>query len=97
MSRLVVAEAGVPAHVLREVRDMDAYAWEFYASQEGVDLSVRVVNETFLAALATAERRDDIRRAVHETMAAHASVGAFDTEPRAVLEGLIECYAGYLP
>lgn len=68
---------------------MSASDWQLYAGEPGADEAAQALNASFKALVATSRSADEVERGMHKLMHAHRKLGAFDTEPRAVLDGLL--------
>lgn len=74
--------------------NLSAEDWDLYVGDKKtkvrVDRAAVAMNEKFTETVNGGMARDDVECAMHETMARFADTGAFDTEPRAVLSGLLD-------
>lgn len=75
---------------------LDPEQWEMYtcaAEPKALWTAADTINTVLTAALRKATSRQAVRDRVHEVMSSFRKVGAYDTEPRHVLETLLDRYA----
>lgn len=75
---------------------LDPEQWEMYtcaAEPKALWAAADAINAALTAALRDATSRQAVRYRVHEVMSSFRKVGAYDTEPRRVLETLLDRYA----
>ena len=78
---------------------LDPEQWEMYTSStepKALWAAADAVNAALNAALRDATSREAVRDRVHEVMSSFRTAGAYDTEPRHVLETLLDRYAPHL-
>lgn len=74
--------------------NLSAEDWDLYVgdpkTKVRVDRAAVRINEKFTEAVNAGWDRDTVETAVQDTMVQFSDTGAFDTEPRAVLRGLLD-------
>lgn len=75
--------------------DYDADRWELY-QMGGVANVAAALNNSFMTAVNAGKDRDEVESAVWKTMDKYSKFGAWDTEPRGVLDDLIDEVFGEL-
>lgn len=71
------------------VVSLDGYDWQLYPNEE-MDNVARDLNATFERSVAAGNNRFGVMRDMKPVMRAHAKSGADDSEPRSVLDDLLD-------
>ncbi len=70
--------------------DYSASRWQLFDDMNGVASAAQALNNSFMEAVNSGKSREQVGTAMDKTMDKYSKFGAFDTEPRGVLEDLLD-------